>query len=110
MASFETTPPNQKPDGETNFPICFFLATLCALPFFILTVIGLVAISTKRQDFADTLLLSVFCLPILLFVALCGLLFAVLTWKKLPRYRPLIAIYVAVIAVYWMIVKGMGPF
>jgi hypothetical protein len=108
MASSETTPPN--PDGETSFPVCFFLATLCALPFFILSIIGLVAISTKRQNFADTLALSVFCLPILIIVALCGLICIILTWKKLPRFRPLMVIYVAVIAAYWMIVKVMGPF
>jgi hypothetical protein len=100
----------RKPDKSRNLPVCFFVATICAFPFFILSVIGFGAILSKRQNFSDTLTLSTFALPILLPLALCAMICAILTWKRVPRLRALMVLYVIFVAAYWIMIKGFGPF
>jgi hypothetical protein len=96
------------PDEEKT-PVFFSLATLCASPFVILSGLGLAAFLTKRSELFKPLVVSVFFTPVLLIMALGGLICIVLAWKKHPRYRLPLSFYLIAIVAYWTMLKMMGP-
>jgi hypothetical protein len=102
-------PQNQSSDDGKN-PLFCSLATLCAFPFVILSGFAVAAILTKRPDLLKPLVFSAFFLPILLLVAVGGLVFIVLAWMKSPRRnRTLLVFYFVAIVTYWVVLKASGP-
>jgi hypothetical protein len=104
-------------DGcETKLPkgkkraVFFALATACALPFALVLSLLVVGLFARSKPLADAFLFSVFLSPLFLLVTAAGLVFIPLAWTKGRRaHRPLLILYVLIIAAYWKLMTMFGP-
>jgi hypothetical protein len=89
---------------------CFFLATICASPYVVLSNLVVMAVITGKQVPSRSLVYSVFFTPLLLLAAVGGAIFIVCTWRNGRSYfRPFLVLYSVAIFVYWAVLIESGP-
>jgi hypothetical protein len=95
---------NPSPGNDKN-SAAFILATICAFPF----VWVMMDAFASHPKFIQSLVLSVFFLPVFLVATVCEPIFF-LAWIKSPHWcRPFLILYLLAVATYWKAVVMSGP-
>ena len=85
----------------------FWLATVFAFPFIILSGFALAAFATRKPELFRWVGVCVFFGPVLWVMTVGGIICAIRAWMKWPRYRWPLPFYFAAIVTYWVVLKLM---
>jgi hypothetical protein len=105
-------PEEQKKQSSNRIKgfIFFILATLCALPFVVISSFVVTAMLTHREILSRPLVSTIFFAPFFLLATVCGVIFIILAWKKGHCfYKPFLFLYSFSIFLYWAMLINSGP-
>lgn len=98
----ENKPQQNPPD------FIFVFATLCSLPFLFFVGAVVMEVFNKKSPFS-LVASTIFFTPFFLLATVLAAIFIILAWKKSRRNcRPFLSVYVAAMAVYWLMLLSMG--